>query len=59
MESAFRTEVAIIVVGISVVALTSVVFYGTDKFVATTEHIPTISYLVRNKLIAYVDGRES
>ena len=59
MESAFRTEVAIIVVGISVVALTSIVFYGTDEIDAHMEHITTISNPVRNKLIADEDGCES
>ena len=59
MESAFRTEVTILVVGISVVALTSVVFYGTDEIDAHMEHIITRSNLVRNKLIADEDGCES
>ena len=58
-ESAFRSEVASLVVGVILVGLTSVVFYGTDEVLATTEHISTLSNLARNKLIAGVDGCES
>ena len=60
MESAFRSEVASLVVGeIFVVGIASVVFYGTDEVLATTEHISTLSNQVRNKIIAGEDGRES
>ena len=59
MESAFRSEVASLIVGEIVVALTSVVFYGTDEIDAHMEHIITRSNLVRNKLIADEDGCES
>ena len=59
MECAFRSEVASLVVGVIVVALTSVVFYGTDEIDAHMEHIITRSNLVRNKLIADEDGCES
>ena len=59
-ESAFRSEVASLVVGvIFVVGSVFGVFYGTDEFVATTEHINTLSNLARNKLIADEDGCES
>ena len=59
MESAFGSEVAIIIVGVILAVIGSVVFYGTDEFVARIEHTPIISNLDRNKLIAGVDGCES